>query len=129
MSYKTIRYPGHCEKMRLLMYDLQLNQDRETLKRILENAVARTYQDVVIVFVVVKGLKRGELIEKFYMKKVYPKTIANHSWSAIQMTTASGICSVVDIVLTNRSQYQGFVYQESILLESIINNQFGKCFN
>ncbi len=35
LNYKTMRYPGHCEKMRLLMNDLKLNDDRETLKRIL----------------------------------------------------------------------------------------------
>src|SRR5215831_14776369 len=39
MNYKTMRYPGHCAQMRLLMNDLKLNHDRETLKRILENAV------------------------------------------------------------------------------------------
>ena len=49
MNYKTIRYPGHCGQMRLLMNDLKLNQDRATLKRILENAVPQTLQDVVIV--------------------------------------------------------------------------------
>ena len=38
MNYKTLRYPGHCEKIHLLMNDLKLNEDRETLKRILERA-------------------------------------------------------------------------------------------
>ncbi len=47
MDYKTIRYPGHCEQMRLLMNDLKLNHDRATLKRILESAVPQTLQDVV----------------------------------------------------------------------------------
>ena len=42
MDYKTMRYPGHCEQMRLLMNDLKLNHDRGTLKRILENAVPQT---------------------------------------------------------------------------------------
>ena len=28
MNYKTIRYPGHCDQMRLLMNDLKLNLDR-----------------------------------------------------------------------------------------------------
>ena len=48
MDYKTMRYPGHCEQMRLLMNDLKLNHDRGTLKRILENAVPQTLQDVVV---------------------------------------------------------------------------------
>ena len=55
MDYKTIRYPGHCAQMRLLMNDLKLNQDRATLKRILENAVPQTLQDVVIVYAAVTG--------------------------------------------------------------------------
>jgi len=55
MNYKTIRYPGHCEQMRLLMNGLKLNRDRGTLKRILENAVPQTLQDVVIVYAAVTG--------------------------------------------------------------------------
>ncbi len=66
MDYKTIRYPGHCAQMRLLMNDLKLNHDRATLKRILENAVPQTLQDVVIVYAAVTGMQqrraaRGEL--------------------------------------------------------------------
>lgn len=30
LNYKTLRYPGHCEKMRMLMNDLRLNEDRDT---------------------------------------------------------------------------------------------------
>src|SRR5580692_8072073 len=66
MDYKTIRYPGHCEQMRLLMNDLKLNQDRGTLKRILENAVPQTLQDVVIVYAAVTGRQDGELREENY---------------------------------------------------------------
>src|SRR5690606_32606933 len=101
MDYKTMRYPGHCAQMRLLMNDLKLNQDRGTLKRILENAVPQTLQDVVIIYVAVTGKQEGELREENYVKKIYPHLIANRLWSAIQVTTASGICAVVDLVLNN----------------------------
>ena len=50
MNYKTLRYPGHCEKIQFLMNDLKLNEDRETLKRILEKAIPQTQQDVVIIY-------------------------------------------------------------------------------
>lgn len=33
LNYKTIRYPGHAEKIKFLMNDLKLNDDRETLKK------------------------------------------------------------------------------------------------
>ena len=42
INYKTMRYPGHCAQMRLLMNDLKLNSDRATLKRVLEHAVPQT---------------------------------------------------------------------------------------
>ena len=99
MNYKTIRYPGHCEQMRLLMNDLKLNQDRATLKRILENAVPQTLQDVVIVYVAVSGRQDGELREENYVNKIYPQEILGRLWSAIQVTTAAGITAVVDLVL------------------------------
>ena len=112
MNYKTIRYPGHCEQMRLLMNGLKLNHDRETLKRILENSVPQTLQDVVIIYAAVTGMQNGELREENYVNKVYPQQVAGRLWSAIQITTAAGICSVLDIVLSEPAKYTGFVTQE-----------------
>ncbi len=128
MNYKTIRYPGHCEQMRLLMNDLKLNHDRGTLKRILENAVPQTLQDVVIVYAAVTGTQDGELREENYVNKVYPQLIAGRLWSAIQVTTASGMTSVVDLVLENPQKYRGFVAQEQFRLTGILGNRFGRYY-
>jgi saccharopine dehydrogenase-like NADP-dependent oxidoreductase len=128
MNYKTIRYPGHCEQMRLLMNDLKLNHDRGTLKRILENAVPQTLQDVVIVYAAVTGTQDGELREENYVNKVYPQLIAGRLWSAIQVTTASGISSVVDLVLEYPEKYLGFVAQEQFRLTGILANRFGRYY-
>jgi saccharopine dehydrogenase-like NADP-dependent oxidoreductase len=128
MNYKTIRYPGHCEQMRLLMNDLKLNKDRDTLKRILENAVPQTLQDVVIVYAAVSGTQDGELREENYVNKIYPQVIAGRLWSAIQVTTAAGITSVLDLVLTGGGRYKGFVAQESFSLPDILENRFGRYY-
>lgn len=128
LSYKTVRYPGHCDKIRFLMNDLKLNQDRDTLKRIFENALPKTYQDVVLVYVSASGNIDGLYVEDNYVKKFYPKRIGGHRWSAIQLTTASGICSVVHLVLQNPEKYQGFVRQEQFPLESFLNNRFGEYY-
>jgi saccharopine dehydrogenase-like NADP-dependent oxidoreductase len=125
MNYKTMRYPGHCEQMRLLMNDLKLNQDRDTLKRILENAVPQTLQDVVIVYVAVTGRQNGELREENYVNKIYPQEIAGRLWSAIQVTTAAGITAVVDLVLSRPGGYRGFVRQEQFALPEVLANRFG----
>jgi saccharopine dehydrogenase-like NADP-dependent oxidoreductase len=126
MDYKTIRYPGHCGQMRLLMNDLKLNHDRATLKRILENAVPQTLQDVVIVYVAVAGHQDGELREENYVSKIYPQVIAGRLWSAIQVTTAAGITAVVDLVLSETGRYKGFVRQEDFSLVDVLANRFGR---
>lgn len=128
MNYKTIRYPGHCEHMRLLMNDLKLNHDRATLKRILENAVPQTLQDVVIVYAAVTGTQDGQLREENYVNKVYPQVIAGRLWSAIQVTTAAGITAVVDLVFASPGKFKGFVAQEQFSLPAILANRFGRYY-
>jgi saccharopine dehydrogenase-like NADP-dependent oxidoreductase len=129
MNYKTMRYPGHCEQVRLLMNDLKLNQDRATLKRILENAVPQTLQDVVIVYVAVSGRQDGELREENYVIKIYPQEILGRLWSAIQVTTAAGITAVVDLVLSRPEAYRGFVRQEQFRLPDVLANRFGAWYS
>ena len=126
LNYKTMRYPGHCEKMRFLMNDLKLNDDRDTLKRILEKALPKTNQDMVLIYVTVEGIKHGELIEKSYVKKIYPKIIRGMMWSAIQVSTSAGICAVVDLVLRHENEYRGLVLQESFRLADVLANRFGQ---
>jgi len=128
INYKTMRYPGHCAQMRLLMNDLKLNSDRATLKRVLEHAVPQTLQDVVIVYAAVAGKQDGELREENYVNKIYPQMIAGRLWSAIQVTTAAGITAVVDLVLSSPRKYQGFVAQEQFDLPEILANRFGQYY-
>jgi len=128
MDYKTIRYPGHCAQMRLLMNDLKLNHDRATLKRVLENAVPQTLQDVVVIYVAVTGRQDGELREENYVSKIYPQLIAGRLWSAIQVTTAAAVAAVADLVLAHPGRYRGFVRQEDFRLVDLLDNRFGRHF-
>jgi saccharopine dehydrogenase-like NADP-dependent oxidoreductase len=128
LTYKTLRYPGHCHKMRFLMNDLNLNQDRATLKRILESSLPHTYQDVVLVYVSVSGIQQHQFIEENYVKKFYPQEVGGVLWSAIQMTTASSICAAVDLVLSKPDQYRGFVRQEQFTLSELTANRFGQYY-
>jgi saccharopine dehydrogenase-like NADP-dependent oxidoreductase len=62
------------------------------------------------------------------VKKIYPQCIKKKLWSAIQVTTASGLCAVVDLVLAAPKQYRGFVTQESFPLQDVLTNRFGACY-
>ncbi|OGT41073.1 MAG: saccharopine dehydrogenase [Gammaproteobacteria bacterium RIFCSPHIGHO2_12_FULL_40_19] len=128
LSYKTIRYPGHCSKIKFLMNDLKLNDDRDALKKIFERALPKTFQDVVLVYISVTGTKESQFIEESYVKKFYSKKLEKYRWSAIQLTTASGICAIVDIVLNNVDKYHGFVVQEEFSFDELVSNQFGSFY-
>jgi hypothetical protein len=62
------------------------------------------------------------------VKKVYPRTILGRLWSAIQVTTASSLCCVVDLVMAKPSSYHGFITQEQFRFQDVLDNRFGDCF-
>lgn len=128
MDYKTLRYPGHCAQMKLLMQDLRLNEDRDTLKRILERVLPGTDQDVVVVYVAVSGQRKSEYMEDMFVRRIYPQLMHDRLWTAIQVSTAAGACAVIDTVLTNPTEYRGFVKQESFRLDTILTNRFARCY-
>jgi saccharopine dehydrogenase-like NADP-dependent oxidoreductase len=128
LNYRTIRYPGHAAIMKALLNDLRLRDRRDVLKDILENALPATLQDVVIVFVTVSGRKRGRLIQETYANKIYAKEIGGIMRSAIQITTAAGICTVLDMLADGSLPARGFVRQEDISLEKFLANRFGKAY-
>lgn len=128
MNYKTIRYPGHCQAFKLLLTDLKLGSDRDTLKGVLENTIPTTLQDLVLVSVFVSGRRGEDFIEESYFRKIYPREIAGRTWSAIQVATAGGLCGVLDIMLADPDTYRGFVPQESVSLAQFMNTPFGQYY-
>jgi saccharopine dehydrogenase-like NADP-dependent oxidoreductase len=128
LNYRTIRYPGHAAIMKALLNDLRLRDRRDLLKDILENSVPATLQDVVIVFVTVSGLKGGQLVQETYANKIYAREIGGRMVSAIQITTASAICAVLDMLSTGTLRATGFVRQEEIALADFLANRFGRAY-
>ena len=125
LNYRTIRYPGHAAIMKTLLNDLNLRNRRDVLKDILEQALPATAQDVVIVFVTVSGLREGRLMQESYAHKIYSGLVAGKPRSAIQITTAAGMCAVLDLLAAGRLPRRGFVRQEEIALADFLANRFG----
>ena len=128
LNYRTIRYPGHAAIMKALLHDLRLKDRREVLKDILEQAVPATMQDVVIVFVTVAGMKDGRLLQDTYARKIYSHVLAGKMRSAIQITTASSLCAMLDMLADGRLPQGGFVRQEDIRLADFLVNRFGRVY-
>jgi saccharopine dehydrogenase-like NADP-dependent oxidoreductase len=128
LNYRTIRYPGHAAIMKALLNDLRLRDRRDLLKDILEHSLPATLQDVVIVFVTVSGLKNGHLVQETYAHKIYAREMGGRTVSAIQITTAAGICAVLDMLVSGAVRSAGFVRQEEIPLADFLANRFGSVY-
>jgi len=128
LNYKTVRYPGHRDLVKMLIRDLRLGQRRELLKDVLEASVPMTRQDVVLVFVTVSGMQEGRLTQESFAKKVYSQAIDDRLYSAIQITTAAGVCAMVDLVREGVLPARGFVRQEDAELERFLANRFGQYY-
>jgi saccharopine dehydrogenase-like NADP-dependent oxidoreductase len=128
LNYKTVRYPGHRDVMKIILHDLGLGARRELLKEVLESSIPMTWQDVVLVFVSVTGQRDGRLAQQSYAKKIYAREVAGQLLSAIQLTTASGICTLVDLIAEGAIDTPGFVRQESVPLDRFVANRFGRYY-
>lgn len=138
VDYKSIRYPGHCTLMKLLLNDLRLRERRGWLRDIFESAIPMTEQDVVIIFASATGHPggngrgergRGPLTQASYSTRIMgTDTPAGHV-NAIQLTTAAGICTALDLVATGVLPQSGFVRQEAMPLPVFLGNRFGGVYD
>jgi saccharopine dehydrogenase-like NADP-dependent oxidoreductase len=128
LDYKTVRYPGHRNLMKFLLEDLRLSGHQEKLKDILRGAVPSTMQDVVLVFVTVNGLKDGKLVQEVFSRKIFAAEQNGRLTSAIQITTAAGICAALDLFREKRLPQAGFISQEQVALDDFLANRFGKAY-
>jgi saccharopine dehydrogenase-like NADP-dependent oxidoreductase len=129
LNYKTVRYTGHCNYVSLLVNELRLSQRRSVLKDILENAVPVTFQDVVVTFCTVTGQRAGQLVQYTDARKIYHQHIGGENWSAIQITTAAGICAVLDMHVARELPSRGFVRQEQVDFDEFLANRFGRYYD
>jgi len=125
LNYKTVRYPGHCDYMKMLVNDLRLGDRRALFRDVLETAIPMTLQDVVLVFATVTGERDGKLMQESYANKIYSAEIGGRRWSAIQVTTAAAVCAVVDLVRHGTLPGSGFLRQEDVPLDAFLDNRFG----
>ncbi len=128
LNYKTIRFPGHCDLMRFLLHELRFSEHRAQLKEVLERSIPSTMDDQVVIFVSASGMLDGRLCERVYAKRVRAQSIGGHHWTAIQVTTAAGICAAIDLFAQGKTPSKGLVRMEDIAFDDFIANRFGRYY-
>ena len=104
-AYKTLRYKGHCEVVKFLIRNSNL--DNECLNKIFKNGCpSKEGQtlDGVIIKVIIKG--ENETWDKEVLVKY-----GNGTFSAMQKSTAFSISSVAKMILDGRFKKEDFVLE------------------
>ncbi len=140
IAYKTIRYPGHRDLMKFLLQDLRLNVekvppnkhgrtfDRALAIDLLDHAVARTLQDVVVVFINAIGVKDGRREQINFRRSIHSTQMFGRVWPAIELTTAAGVCAMVDLHRQGKIRQKGLVRQEECSLATFNQTLFGLAY-
>lgn len=140
IAYKTIRYPGHRDLMKFLLEDLRLGVeharpsvngrvfDRALAVDLLEHAIARTLQDVVIVFINCVGVRDGQREQVNFRRTIHATELFGRVWPAIELTTAAGVCAMVDLHRLRKLPQRGFIKQEQCGLATFNQSVFGLAY-
>ena len=128
VNYKTIRYPGHCELMKFLLQDLQMQDQQPLLRSIFDKSLPATFQDQIVIFVSATGKYLGRLTERIYAKTIYHQQIDGENWSGIQITTAAGVTAIVDMLRAGKLPSSGLLKMESVDYDAFLQNRFGKYY-
>jgi saccharopine dehydrogenase-like NADP-dependent oxidoreductase len=128
VDYKSIRYPGHCAILKLLLNDLRLREQRDLLKEIFEGRHShdRAGRD--------RGVRQQHRGAGWppgaesHSSRILGCEVDGHRLSAIQRTTAAGICAALDLVAQGKLPQQGFVGQEQVALTDFLANRFGSVY-
>jgi len=113
--------------MKVLLQELRLSEEQDTLKNILRKSMPTTMQDVVLVFITVSGMKNGAFVQEVFARKIFAER-GTQPLSAIQITTAAGICAAVDLFKNGKLPQKGFIRQEEIKLSEFLANRFGRAY-
>lgn len=135
LDYKSMRYPGHFVGMRLLFDELGLRRDRDLASKLLVAAKPPVDDDIVFLHAAVEGRQPGSsdtaaaLVRKEYVRAYRPMTIAGRRWRAISWTTAAAVAATVELVAAGRTCRAGFLRQEDIALDALLDTHSGERLN
>lgn len=94
--YQTLRYSGHRDLMKFLLDDLGFKYRKEELITILDREIPRTTHDCVVMDIKVTGTNGLNQTSTSSYSNII---LSDNRFTAIQKTTAGGICAVVNWIV------------------------------
>jgi len=81
-----------------------------------------------VVFASSTGVQGGRLVQESHSSRILGCEVDGHRLSAIQRTTAGGICAALDLVAQGKLPQQGFVGQGAGGAGGLLANRFGSVY-
>jgi lysine 6-dehydrogenase len=128
LDYKTIRYPGHCEKIKAFL-DLGLADEtkmnfagyliapRDVFVSLLVKHVPTTGEDVVLLKVFSRGIKNGKKRSRDYLMIDYCDS--KHDITAMMRTTGYPVSITAQMIENGIIQQRGVFCPEEIIPPSL----------
>jgi lysine 6-dehydrogenase len=124
LDYKTIRYPGHCEKIKAFLElgladEIKINlgghavAPRDVFASLLINNVPTNGEDVVLLKVLSQGTKNGKKRLRQYMMIDYYDT--KHNITAMMRTTGYPVAITAQMIEDGTIQERGVFCPEEII--------------
>lgn len=126
LDYKTIRYPGHCQLMRFLLFELRLAGKRGILQNLLAEAYPPVRDDQVVLYAAARGTREGRAAREELVRLYGPRTIAGQGRTAIAWTTSVGAVAMVELLASGELPEAGFVRQEEVSLDAFLTTSAGE---
>ena len=135
LDYKTIRYPGHCEKIKAIL-DLgfadekkmncagQVIAPRDVLASMLIKNVPTTGEDVVLLKVMSQGIKQGKnRVREFLLIDYYDK---KNNITAMMRTTGYPVAITAQMIENGTIQERGVFCPEEIIPPTVFFKELKK---
>ncbi len=135
LDYKTIRYPGHCEKINAIL-DLgfadekkincsgQMIAPRDIFASLLMKNVPTTGEDVVLLKVISEGIKQGEKRSREYL--LIDSYDRKHNITAMMRTTGYPAAITAQMIEDGTIQERGVFCPEEIIPPTVFFNELKK---
>ncbi|KAA3631983.1 MAG: saccharopine dehydrogenase [Calditrichaeota bacterium] len=135
LDYKTIRYPGHCEKFKPMLeiglanrqelpVNGQLVEPRALLKAVLDRNLSFNDLDMVLVRLTIEGNKDGS--SKTVVYEIVDRQLSKESLTAMMRTTAFPAAIIAWMAAAGKIEQKGCKPQEVVVNPAIFLPQLKK---
>jgi saccharopine dehydrogenase-like NADP-dependent oxidoreductase len=98
LTFRTIRYPGHLDYMKLLLDDLGLRERKDLWMTLLQNGLPAIDHDMVLIYITAQGTRDGKSSEKSVLYRICDDRIEDSivKGSALSLGSAAHAAAQID---------------------------------